>query len=54
MPLIPALKRVRQVDLKARLVYRASSRSVNDTQRYPVLKNTIIIVISVRCLVGHA
>ena len=42
MPLIPALRRQRQVDLcefEASLVYRASSRTVRAvTQRNPVLK----------------
>ena len=41
-PLVPALRRQRQVDLceiKASLVYRASLRTVRDTQRNPVLSN---------------
>ena len=41
MPLIPALRRQRQVDLckfMASLVYRVSSRSSKDTERNPVLK----------------
>ena len=43
MPLIPALGRERQVDLcefEASLVYRVSSRTVRDTQRNPVSKET--------------
>jgi hypothetical protein len=38
-PLIPALRRQRQVDLckfKASMVYRASSRTARDTQKNPV------------------
>jgi hypothetical protein len=39
MPLIPALKRQRQVKLcefKANLIYSSSSRTVKDIQRNPV------------------
>ena len=42
MPLFPALRRQRQVDLfefEASLVYRASSRTARTTQRHPVSKN---------------
>jgi hypothetical protein len=42
LPIIPALKRQRQVDLcefKTSLVYRASSRTARVTQRNPVSKN---------------
>jgi hypothetical protein len=41
MPLIPALRRQRQVDLsefKAILVYRTNSRTARATQRHPVFK----------------
>jgi hypothetical protein len=41
MPLIPALRRLKQVDLcefKASLVYRVSSMRARDTQRNPVFK----------------
>ena len=41
MPLIPALRRQRQVDLcefEASLVYRVSSRTARATQRNPVKK----------------
>jgi hypothetical protein len=40
-PLIPALRRQRQVDLsefKANLVYRASSKTAKATQRNPASK----------------
>ena len=40
MPLIPALRKQRQVDLcqfEANLVYKASSRTYKATQRNPVL-----------------
>lgn len=36
-PLIPG-GRGRQIEFKASLAYRASSRTVRATQRYPVLK----------------
>jgi hypothetical protein len=42
MPLIPELRRLRQVDLSKSeviLVYRANSRTANATQRNPVSKN---------------
>ena len=42
MPLIPTLRRQKQEDLlkfKARLIYRASSRTARTTQRNPVSKN---------------
>jgi hypothetical protein len=42
VPLIPALRRQKQVDLcelEASLVYRFSSRTAKATQRNPVLKN---------------
>ena len=48
MPLVPALRRQRQVnvcDFKASLVYRASSRTTRDTQRNLVWKIIIIIII---------
>ena len=41
MPLIPALRRLKQVDLcefKASLVYRVSSRTARAIQRNPVSK----------------
>ena len=47
-PLLPALERQKQADLcefKASLVYRESSRTARATQKSPVLKNIIIIII---------
>ena len=42
MPLVPTLRRQRQVDLcqfEASLVYRVSSRAARTTQRNPVSKS---------------
>lgn len=41
MPLVPALRKQRQVDLcefEASLVYKVSSRTAKATQRHPVLE----------------
>jgi hypothetical protein len=40
MPLNPSLGRQRQVEFKASLVYRVSSRTARVTQRNPVSKKT--------------
>jgi hypothetical protein len=48
MPLIPALRRKKQADLrefKASLIYRASSRTAKATLKNPVSKTKIIIII---------
>jgi hypothetical protein len=53
MPLIPAFRRQRQVDLcefKASLVYRASSRTARATQRNPVSKKKKKVLVFLSCV----
>ena len=56
MPLIPALRRQREVDIsefEASLVYRVSSRTARATQRNPVSKNKDSFLSMCNCAHGH-